>query len=440
MIYEKELIGESDYHDALTGLPNKKLFYDRLTQALAFAGRNEKTMAVIFLSINNVKLINDTLGHDFGDACLQTIAERLRECLRKSDTIARPGRNEFMILLAEITRAEDAALVAQKIFHALDSPFCRDKHELFITANIGISIYPHDGYDALTLIQNSYTAMQTAGKFAKNIYKFFNRSMNDRAFERMVLANNLRHALKRGEFLLHYQPQVDLQTGDIRGMEALIRWERPGAGTIYPSSFISLLEETGLIVPVGEWVLVTACRQHRAWQDAGIGPVRVAVNISARQFHQQDIVETVSRVLETTGLDPECLELELTESVFMHDLQKAVEVLQRLKGIGIRFAIDDFGTGYSSLSYLKYFPAERLKIVEPLISYVAENPCDVAIAKAIVQMAHSLNMKVVAEGVEKDEQLLFLRSLKCDLFQGNLFSRPLPADEMAKLLSEKKHS
>jgi len=439
LIYEKELVGESDYHDALTGLPNKKLFYDRLTQALAFAGRNEKTMAVIFLSINNVKLINDTLGHDFGDACLQTIAERLRGCLRKSDTIARPGRAEFMILLAEITHAEDAALVAQKIFNALDSPFCRDNQELFITANIGVSIYPHDGHDALTLIQNSYTAMQTAAKFGKNMHKFFSKSMNDRAFERMVLANNLRHALKRGEFLLHYQPQIDLHTGYIRGMEALIRWERPGAGTIYPGSFINLLEETGLIVPVGEWVLKTACLQFKAWQETGLSPVRMAVNISARQFHQQDIVETVHKTLEATGLDPECLELELTESVFMQDLQNAIEVLQRLKGMGIRFAIDDFGTGYSSLSYLKYFPADRLKIVEPLISYVAENACDVAIAKAIVEMAHSLNMKVVAEGVERDEQLLFLRSLKCDLFQGNIFSRPLPAGEVIKLLAEKKH-
>lgn len=439
MIYEKKLVGESDYLDALTGLPNKKLFYDRLTQALAFAGRNKKIMSVIFLSINNLKLINDTIGHDFGDACLQSIAERLRECLRKSDTIARPGRDEFMILLTEITHAEDAALVAQKIFSALDSPFCREDHELFITANIGISIYPHDGYDALTLIQNSYTAMQTAGKFGKNIYKFFSRSMNDRAFERMVLATSLRHALKREEFLLHYQPQIDLHTGHIRGMEALIRWERPGTGTVYPGSFINLLEETGLIVPVGEWVLETACRQFKAWQEAGLGPVRMAVNISARQFHQQDMVETVSRTLKATGLDPQYLELELTESVFMHDLQNAIEVLQRLKGMEIRFAIDDFGTGYSSLSYLKYFPADRLKIVEPLISYVAENPCDVAIAKAIVEMAHSLNMKVVAEGVEKDEQLLFLRSLKCDLCQGNIFSRPLAAGEMMKLLAEKKH-
>ncbi len=435
---QKKTSISNGYYDSLTGLPNRTLFCDRLTQALTFAGRNEKTLAVMFLSVNNVKLINDTLGRDYGDEFLRTVAEKIRSCLRKSDTVARPGRNEFMILLPQITRPEDAALVADKIFTSLDIPFIIKKHELFITTNIGISIYPHDGKDAVSLIKNSYTAMQSASEIGKNIYQFYSKSINDRSFTRMVMTNNLRLALKRREFLLHYQPQIDLDTGMINGIEALVRWNKPGYGVVYPGEFIHLMEETGLILPLGEWVLNAACVQNKVWQEAGLIPLHIAVNISARQFHQQNLIETISRVLEQTNMSPDYLELELTESVFIRDFDNAVKILKNLKDMGIRISIDDFGTGYSSLSYLKHFPADKLKLVESFVSCISIDSSDFVIASAIVAMAHSLNMKVIVEGIENEEHLQFLHSLKCDAFQGNLFSRPIPAEEMTGLLTDGK--
>lgn len=434
----KVTLNNTAYYDALTGLPNRVLFYDRLTQAIALAKRNEHALSVMFVSVDNLKLINDTLGQDCGDRLLKVVAERLKSCLRKSDTVARPGRNEFMILLPEIAYAEDSAIVAKKIFTSIDVPFVHEKHELFMTFSIGVSVFPDDGNDATVLIKNSYTAMQRAKELGKNIYKFYSQDMNERAFKRMMMVNNLRLALRREEFLLHFQPQIDLNTGLICGMEALVRWQKRDYGVVYPGEFIHLMEEAGLINQLGEWVLKSACAQSQAWQKNGIRPVRMGVNLSAHQFHQKDLVKMISRVLEETGIDPKCLELELTEGIFIKNLESTVEALKALRDMGVHISIDDFGKGYSSLSYLKYFPINKLKIVEPFVSSVAIDPNDEVITRAIVKMAHGLNMKVIAEGVEKEDHLEFLRSLGCDELQGNIFSRPLPAEEVIKLLTEDK--
>jgi diguanylate cyclase (GGDEF)-like protein len=431
-------------YDPLKGIQNRDIFFDRLTQAIAFASRNKKIAAVLFICIDHLKLINDTLGENYGNKLLSYLAKRLKACLRKSDIVARPGRDEFMILLPEIRYAEDAALIARKIFTSLGLPFNLKKQELFISVNIGISVYPNDGDNAKALLNTSYTALQRSRELGKNTYQFYSPALTERAFERMVMENDLQLALKRKEFLLHYQPQLDLRTGMIIGLEALVRWQKPGSNLIYPKNFIYLMEETGFIVPLGEWVLRTACAQNKAWQDAGFKPVRVAVNISSRQFHEKDITHIVSRVLEDTGLEPEFLELELTESIFLKNLERTVKALKVLRKMGVNISIDDFGTGYSSLSYLKYFPVNKLKIVEPFISSVSFSPTDEVIARAIIALAHSLNMKVIAEGVEKKSQMQIIRSLKCDELQGNIFSLPLPPEEISKLLKKvkkgKKHT
>ena len=425
----------SDLYDATTGLPGRTIFHDRLTQALSLARRKGNAVAVMFVSVDYLKLINDTLGKNFGDQLLCIVASRLKGCLRNSDTVARPGRDEFMVLLPEITNADDAARVADKIFTSLNSTFVLGVHELFVNANIGISVYPDDGEDDICLIKDSYAAMQHAAEAGKNTYKFYSPAINVKAFNRMVTENCLRLALRREEFFLHYQPQIDLRTGHVSGFEALVRWDRPNFGVVYPNSFIPFLEESGMILPLGEWVLYSACRQNKLWQESGLKPVRVAVNISARQFQQGDIVDLVRRVLRETGLGPQFLELELTESIFMQNTEISVEALRALRENGVHISIDDFGTGYSSLSYLKYFPISKLKMVEPFVSVIAIHPNDAVIARAIVAMAHSLNMKVIAEGVEREEHLEFLRSLECDEFQGNIFSRPIPAGEAAGFLS-----
>ncbi len=425
-------------YDFLTGLPNRALFYDRLTQAIALSTRTRNILAVMFISVDNLKLINDTLGQSCGDELLKDMAERIKLCLRKSDTLARPGRDEFMLLLPEISRAEDAAVVAKKIFSSLESPFVLEKHELFFPVSIGISIFPNDGGDAVTLIKNSYTAMQRAGETEKNICKFYSQEMNERAFHRMIMENGLRLALKREEFLLHYQPQIDLITGEISGVEALVRWKRPCFDIVYPNDFIHLMEETGLIVELGEWVLRNACAQNKAWQEAGLRPIRVSVNLSAHQFHKHDIVQTVSRVLEESGLDPDYLELELTESILMGNTEAAIEALEALGAMGIQIAIDDFGTGYSSLRYLNFFPIGKLKIDESFISPIAMGANDGAIVKAIIALAHSLNLKVTAEGVETEQQLAFLHEHECDEMQGYLWSPPLPAEDVPRVLASGK--
>lgn len=435
----KEAVDEGPaYYDAITGLPNKTLFYDRLTQALALSVRNEEALSVLFVSIDNLKIINDIFGQECGDQLLNSLSRRIKGCLRRSDTVARPGRDEFMILLPEITRAEDASFVARKILDSLNSPFMIGKQELFVNAVIGISVRPVDGCDGTALIKNSYTAMLHAKESGKNSYKFFSPSMNDSAYQKMVIENGLRLALSRGEFVLHYQPQVDLCTGMISGMEALVRWKRPDADMVYPNDFIHLMEQNGLIVPLGRWVLHNACAQSRRWQQEGLKPVRIAVNISARQFHEQNIIEAVCRALDETGLEPHLLELELTESIFMKDIDAVVKALHAFRRMGVQISIDDFGTGFSSLSYLKHFPVNKLKMVEPFVSFVAIHPNDEVIARAIVAMAHSLNIKVIAEGVENEEHLAFLRLLHCDELQGNMISQPLPAEEAVELLSKNK--
>lgn len=437
---QKKSVNKIASCDPLTGLPNKDFFFISLTQALALAARNKKTAAVLFICVDRLKLINDTLGEKSGNKLLKTLAKRLEGCVRKSDIVARPGRDEFMILLPEIRYAEDAALIARKIFRSLEEPFILKKRRMFVSVNVGISVYPNDGDNAKALLNTSYTAMQPAMELEKNTYQFYSPALTEKAFERMVMENDLQLALKREEFLLHYQPQIDLRTGMITGVEALVRWQKPGGDLIYPKSFIYLMEETGIIVQLGELVLFTACKQNKAWQDAGLRPIRVAVNISSRHFHEKDITHMVSRVLEETGLEPKFLELELTESIFLKNLKRTVKALKVLRKMGVNISIDDFGTGYSSLSYLKYFPINKLKIVEPFISSVSFSPTDEVIARAIIALAHTLNMKVVAEGVEKKEQMQLIRSLKCDELQGNIFSLPLSPEEIGKLLKKEKKS
>lgn len=425
--------------DPLTGLPNKDIFFNSLIQAIALAARNKKIVAVLFICIDRLKLINDTFGEAHGNTLLKTLTKRLNACVRKSDLVARPGRDEFMILLPELRYAEDAALIARKISTALESPFNLKNQKLIVSVNVGISIYPNDGDNAKTLLNTSYTALQRSRELGRNTYQFYSPALTERAFERMIMENDLHLALQRNEFLLHYQPQIDLKTGLITGLEALVRWQKPGGELIYPKSFIYLMEETGLIVPLGEWVLRTACAQNKAWQQAGLKPVRVAVNISSQHFHEKDITHIVSRVLEETGLEPQFLELELTESIFLKNLERTVKALKVLRKIGVNISIDDFGTGYSSLSYLKYFPISKLKIVEPFISSVSFCSTDEVIARAIIALAHTLNMKVIAEGVEKKEQMRIIRSLKCDELQGNIFSIPLPPEKIGKLLKKGKN-
>ena len=409
--------------DAATGLPNRKMFRHRLKQALALAEGAGRAVAVMFISLDYLKLINDTLGKNFGDQLLRSVAQRLKGCLQEKDTVARPGRDA------------DAARVADGIFSELNRTFCLGEHELFVNASIGISVYPDDGDDDLSLIKNSYTAMRKAADSGKNIYKFYSPTMNIKAFNRMVIENSLRLALRREEFFLHYQPQIDLRTGRVCGLEALVRWDRPDFGVVYPNAFIPVMEKSGLILSLGEWVLYSACMQNRRWQEAGLTPARVAVNISASQFQQGDIVALVDRVLKESGLSPYFLELELTESIFMKNTEISVEALRELRRMGVYISIDDFGTGYSSFSYLRYLPVHKLKMVGPFVSVLANDPNDMEIARAIVAMAHSLNIKVIAEGVEREDHMEFLRSLECDELQGNIFSHPIAADDAARFLS-----
>jgi diguanylate cyclase (GGDEF)-like protein len=429
-------IKKSPYCDALTGLHNGALFYNCLEQALSFANRNKKTLAVLFISVDRLKLINDTLGESVGNQLLRAITKRLKSCLRRSDIVGRPGRNEFMVLLPEIRNAEDAARIARKFFASMEPPFVLKKTDIFITLSIGISVFPEDGNNAKAILKTSYTAMQRAKELGKNSYQFYSPSITKKDFERMVMENSLQSALMRKEFIMHYQPQIDLKTGRIIGAEALIRWKRPGVGLVYPKEFLPLMEETGLIVPLSEWVLKTACEQNKAWQNAGLQPIRIAVNVSARHFYEEDLTHLVSRVLEETGLAPRYLELELTENVFLQKLDRTVRALKVLRKMGVNISIDDFGTGYSSLVYLKHFPMNKLKIVEPFISSVSFSTAEEVIARAIIALAHTLNMKVVAEGVENESQLKLIRSLKCDELQGNIVSRPLPASRMARLLAK----
>jgi diguanylate cyclase (GGDEF)-like protein len=422
------------HYDLLTNLPNRNTFHDRLTVALAQAGRNRKMLAVLFVDLDRFKTIVDTLGHTIGDQLLRSVAERLGASLEAGDTLARLGGDEFVILLPQINRADRAVRVAQRVLEAIKPPFLFDSHELHVTMSIGITLYPYDGEDADTLLKNADTALYRAKEQGRNNYQLYTPAMNARAFERLALENSLRKALERNEFSLYYQPQVHMLTGAIVGIEAVLRWQHPDLGIVYPSEFISIAEETGLIGPLGEWVIRTACVQNQDWQKMGLPPMTMAVNLSARQFQQQDLVQNVARILKETDLDPRWLEMEITEGIAMQNADYTNVLLRGLKDMGVRVALDDFGTGYSSLSYLKKFPIDTLKIDQSFVRDLIIDPNDAAIANAVIVLAHSLKLKVVAEGVETREQEAFLREHQCDTYQGFLFSNPLPADSFEMLL------
>ncbi len=414
------------HYDFLTNLPNRTTFRDRLTVALAQTGRNRKMLAVLFVDLDRFKTIVDTLGHTSGDKVLRGVAERLQASLEEGDTLARLGGDEFVILLPQINRADRAVRVAQRVLEAMKPPFHFDTHELHITLSIGITLYPYDGEDADTLLRNADTALYRAKEQGRNTYQLYTPAMNARAFERLALENSLRRALERKEFLLHYQPQVHMRSGAIIGVEALVRWQHPDLGLVYPAEFIPIAEETGLISPLGEWVLRTACAQNKAWQKAGLPPMTMAVNLSARQFQHQDLTDTVSRILKETGLEARWLEMEITEGIAMQNADYTNVLLRELKEMGVKVALDDFGTGYSSLTYLKKFPIDTLKIDKSFVRDLTSDPNDAAIANAVIVLAHSLKLSVVAEGVETSEQESYLREHQCDVTQGFLFSNPLP--------------
>ncbi|MFZ5996937.1 MAG: putative bifunctional diguanylate cyclase/phosphodiesterase [Nitrospirota bacterium] len=435
-----EIIRHQAYHDTLTGLPNRMLFSEHLNHELSHAHRSRQMLAVLFLDLDNFKTINDTLGHTIGDGLLKAVAERIRNCLREFDTVSRQGGDEYTVLLPDIKHHDDVTRIAKKLLAAFKQPWVIDTHELTVTASVGISLYPYDGDDAETLLKNADTAMYHAKEQGKNNYQFYNPAMNLKALERMILESSLRASLDRNEFVLHYQPLVRIDTGEIIGAEALVRWLHPELGMIYPEQFIRLAEETGLIVPLNEWVLRTACAQNRAWQKADLGLMHVSVNLSARLFQQKNLAETVMRILSDTGLDSAFLDLEVTESIAMQQAETSLAAMRALSNRGVKLVIDDFGTGYSSLGTLKKLPVQALKIDRSLVSDMTTNPDDSAIVSAIIPMAHRLKMKTIAEGVETREQLAFLDYCKCDVMQGYLFNRPVTADEFERLLTERKHS
>jgi diguanylate cyclase (GGDEF)-like protein/PAS domain S-box-containing protein len=424
----------SAQHDVVTNLPNRLLLNDRITQSIALALRQNKSIAVIFLDLDRFKYINDSLGHETGDKLLRSVSKRLLASVRGSDTVSRQGGDEFVILLSEISHPEDAAKSAKKILLSLSAPHSIAGQDLHIDGSIGISVYPEDGKDAEALIKNADTAMYHAKGTGRNNFQFFKGDMNLRAVERQSLEGSLRHALEREQFLLHYQPKVNLETGEITGVEALIRWQHPDRGLISPGRFIPIAEDCGLIVQIGRWVLREACRQAREWQDAESLRLPIAVNVSALEFRDPCFVDSVRTVLEQTGLEARYLELELTEGVLMEDGQSTAAVLQELKKMGVHLAVDDFGTGYSSLSYLQQFPIDVLKIDQSFVHHITGNPDDSPIVSAIIDMGKNLKQRVIAEGVETQGQLAFLQAQRCAEGQGYLFSRPLAAAQFAYLL------
>ncbi len=421
-------------HDVLTDLPNRMILTDRVDQAISLARRNRGSLAVLFLDLDNFKNINDSLGHSTGDRLLQSVAARLSACIRLSDTVGRLGGDEFVVLLTEVKHPADAAVSARKILAALMRPYRIGEHDLTITASIGLSTYPADGHDAETLIKNADAAMYWAKKNGRNNYRFFDSGQDAPVDNWISVEAGLRLALERQEFVLHYQPKVNLQTGAITGAEALLRWQHPVRGLVPPLEFISIAEGCGLILPIGQWVLREACRQARAWQDAGLPPIPVAVNVSSLEFRSKDFIQHVRTILEETRLESRCLEFELTESVLMQHASASASALSTLKSIGVRLAADDFGTGYSSLSYLKMFPIDCLKIDQSFVHDIVTENDDATIVSAMIAMAKGLQRQIIAEGVETHEQMAFLQAHGCDQAQGYYFSRPLIAQEFAKLL------
>ena len=426
------------HHDALTGLPNRALLQDRLSQSLARAHRHKDRVAVLFLDFDRFKNINDSLGHSVGDGVLQAVAERLKTCIREGDTVSRIGGDEFVIILPDLREAECVAQVAEKILQLGEEPYSVADHQLRLTISIGIDIYPVDGTDNETLLKNSDAAMYHAKQAGRDTYHFYTQDMNARALDILRMENSLQRALVNKELSLHYQPQVDLASGRIVGAEALLRWNHPKQGQIPPGRFIPIAEERGLIVPIGTWVLEEACTQSQQWVKDGLRPIQMAVNISALQLHHSAFVRNLDRILNATEMPPERLELELTESAVMEDAEQTVSLLQELKEMGMSLAIDDFGTGYSSLSYLKRFPIDRLKIDRSFIKDLTLNSEEEAITRAIIGMGRTLKIKAIAEGVETEKQLQFLKQEGCGEFQGFLFSKPVPAEEFAQLLAAEK--
>jgi diguanylate cyclase (GGDEF)-like protein/PAS domain S-box-containing protein len=422
------------YYDALTGLSNRTLLQDRLTKALASARRQKGKVALLFLDLDEFKTINDSLGHSVGDLVLKEVAERLKKWAREQDTVARVGGDEFLIVLTALKEAADAAVAAERLMNTMTAEFVVQGHSLCISCSVGISIFPEHGANCETLIKDADAAMYYAKENGCNDFRFFTKDMNAQAVERLTLENGLRLALDKKELFLVYQPQIEIATGRIIGLEALLRWQHPELGLVPPDKFIRIAENSGLIMPIGEWVLRTACSQTRKWQDEGLPAVPVAVNVSAVQFRQENFSKLIDRVLRETGLAPEYLELELTESLLLSNADVMFSVLRDLRAMGLKLAIDDFGTGYSSLSYLRRFPVGKLKIDRSFIRDVAVNPDDAAITTAIIGMAKSLNLKVIAEGVEDEAQVSFLRAHQCDESQGYYFSKPLAVDKVADKL------
>jgi len=423
-------------YDTLTGLPNRSLLHDRLKRAIAQAARDLHLVGVLFIDLDRFKSINDTLGHRAGDQLLKTVAKRLSACVRESDTLARLGGDEFVAILVGVNNAEGITAVAKKILMLISEPIYIDGHEVYTSGSIGIAVYPMDGDDSYTLLKHADLAMYQAKELERNNFQFFSREMNIKVLERMMLENSMRKALEREEFFLVYQPQVDARSGQITGMEALLRWQHPELGLLTPDKFIALAEETGFIVPIGEWVVHSAYRQNKAWQQQGLPSVRMAVNLSAKQFGQYHLDEMIAATLMETGLEPQWLELEITESAIMKNAEQTAIILGKLKEMGISLAIDDFGTGYSSLAYLKHFPISRLKIDRSFVQDITTNPDDAAIAEIIIAMAQTLKLSVIAEGVETRAQMELLSFNNCVEMQGYLFSRPVPAEQFEILLRD----
>jgi diguanylate cyclase (GGDEF)-like protein/PAS domain S-box-containing protein len=433
-LYQARIEQQANY-DTLTGLANRSLLQDRLEQALLTATSYNSRLAVAFVDLDRFKFINDSLGHHIGDKLLKVMADRLESCVRECDTVARLGGDEFVVLLTGQTAPDQVRAVVERMLAVVSQPWIIEQGEFNISCSIGVALFPNDGTDAQTLLKHADSAMYRAKESGRNNFQFFTRELNTLMTERLELESRLRRALERDQFLLHYQPRVELCTGRIIGAEALIRWKLPEQGIVAPGRFIPLAEETGLIVPIGKWVLKQACAQNKAWQDAGLEPIVVSVNVSARQFRQDNLVRTIAEVLEETGLDARYLEIELTESMVMHDAAQLVAMLDEIKRLGVQISVDDFGTGYSSLSYLKRFPVDRLKVDRSFVEQLATDDDDAAIVRAIITLGHNLGLKVVAEGVEQDEQVNFLRLNHCDEAQGFIFCRPIEAAALAARLN-----
>jgi diguanylate cyclase (GGDEF)-like protein/PAS domain S-box-containing protein len=421
-------------HDSLTDLPNRVLLNDRLAQAISFAQRHHEKLAVLYMDLDRFKHINDSLGHSIGDHLLQSVAQRISECVRASDTVSRQGGDEFVVVFAEVANASDASICADKILAAVRRPHYFDGHDLHVTASVGIALYPDDGGDADALLANADCAMYQAKDSGRDNYQFYGAVLNSTSTDRQLLETDLRHAIHRREFELYYQPMIDLHTGAVSGAEALLRWRHPVRGLVSPAHFISVAEESGMIVPIGQWVLREACRQGKAWRDAGLAPVRLAINVSAVELRAKGFASDFGSLLLETGFDPGMLELELTETFLMQDVASTAEVLSAIKAVGVRLALDDFGTGWSSLSHMRRFPIDTLKVDKSFVRDVTTDAGDASVVSAVINMAKSLHIQVIAEGVETREQLEFLQAHGCPEAQGNYFSYPLIADAFAELL------